>query len=287
MKSGVFKNKVLIILIICSLSFINSCGFFRSIGLYNVPPDYADTFKEVNGRDFINHGNITANLLVELTPLRYKYSPYDTVEMKVKIVNVSTIDTMYISEPRMFAANYPSQGIVVTDTAGKRMRVLDYIQNVDGPIFADKYGRKIRNTLAPDGYKLPPGDSVKNIIRFVCGKNNLALVGEFERENEPGYYTAYYTQSHEEYDRIKGLIKTRLLSNKVHFRITDYTEEQIKVKDRVQEIITALEDKSDSLTVDKLFINFKNDYPESVYTPQLQNIIRTYHKIFLHKQKDD
>lgn len=287
MRYILFKKGVLIIPAVFFLSVINSCGFFRSIGLYNVPPDYADTFKEVNGRDFINHSNITANLLVELTPLGYEYSPYDTIEMKVKIVNVSTLDTMYISEPRMLAANYPTQGIVVTDTGGKRMRVLDYIQTVDGAIIADKYGRKIKNTLAPDGYRLPPRDSVINIIRFVCGKINLNLDSELKRENKPGYYTAYYTQPHEEYDRIKGPIRTRLFSNKVHFKISDYTEEQINIKERVNEIIKAINDKSDNLKIQSLFTDFKNDYPGNLYIPRLQKFIDLYNKVIVPRLKND
>ena len=97
--SELLKKHILIILILSSLSVLSSCGVFRAVGLYNVPPDYADTFKEVNGRDFINHNNITANLLVKLTPLRYEYSPYETVRMRVTIFNVSKSDTMYISFP--------------------------------------------------------------------------------------------------------------------------------------------------------------------------------------------
>lgn len=95
---------VLLVIIVLMLS---SCGFFRSIGLYNVPPNYSETYEEITGKKFIDHQNKNDNLRLKLIAIKKEYSPYEEIELLLKIYNTSSSDTMYLYEPGLFLTTFP------------------------------------------------------------------------------------------------------------------------------------------------------------------------------------
>ena len=157
---------------VLSLFLLNSCGFFRSIGLYNVPPDYADTFEEINGIKFIDHPNKTANILLELTTAQKEFSPYDSIKLILKATNLSSTDTMYISKPKLYNSDILNQELIVKDSTNKTQKNFEYYRNVDFAIRGDDYGRKVSGTIAPYGEKIPPNSSQTEIFSIKTGGKN-------------------------------------------------------------------------------------------------------------------
>jgi hypothetical protein len=268
------------IIIVVFLLFISSCGFMRTIGLYNVPPDYADSFQEANGKEFITHNNDSKNLVLNLKINKNEYSPYEEIELILKIYNISLTDTMYLYEPNL-------RGVVVLDSMNKKKKVLENEAIISSTIVVDKYGRRIRPTVAPDNYKLPPQDSIISNLHFRTGKklcNLIPCVFSFERENEPGNYKVYFKFSNEEYDRIKGPVLNELKTPELNYTIRDYTEEELKIRQNVELIISAIENNSDSSSVYNLFSTFNNDYPDNVYILQLTETLKMHYFLEANKK---
>jgi len=268
------------IIIVVFLLFISSCGFLRNIGLYNVPPDYADSFQEANGKEFIKHNNDSKNLLLNLKINKNEYSPYEEIELILKIYNISRTDTMYIYEPNL-------RGVVVIDSMNKKKKVLENEAIISSTIVVDKYGRRISPTVAPDNYKLPPKDSIISNLHFRMGKklcNLIPCVFSFERENEPGNYKVYFKFSNEEYDRIKGPVLNEIKTPELNYTIRDYTKEELKIRQNVELIISAIENNSDSSSVYNLFSTFKNDYPDNVYILQLTETLKMHYFLEANKK---
>ncbi len=204
-----------------ALLLLNSCGFFRSIGLYNVPPDYADTFEEINGIKFIDHPNLTSNIILELTSTQKMFSPYDSIKLRLRATNLSTIDTMYVGTLSL-SSSYPFTELIVTDSINMKMKLLTYTEHLDYSATVDDYGRIVNPTIAPYSYfKFDPKHSRTKELNFQTGSGLFptiyAVAFSLKKENIPGHYKSYYVQNHEEYDNIKGKINTKLISNTVEF----------------------------------------------------------------------
>lgn len=259
---------------VLSLLLLNSCGFFRSIGMYNVPPDYADTFEEINGIKFIDHPNLTSNIVIELTSTQKVFSPYDSINLTLKITNLSNEDTMYIA-PVGLDISYPSyRELVVIDSLGNKqeLNIIRVIVCYEGMV--DNYSRIVAPTIAPFSlFKFAPSLSKTTELKFQTGKSIFPQLyyNAFSlcREHTPGYYKANYIQNHEEYDKIIGPINTKLISDTVEYYIRNYTEEELVIKSEAKTIIDKIEEQKDLETIDNLIVNHKVKHPNSYYYPGL------------------
>ncbi|HCY75369.1 MAG TPA: hypothetical protein DHV28_05570 [Ignavibacteriales bacterium] len=256
---------------VLALLLLNSCGFFRSIGLYSVPPDYADTFEEIKGIKFINHFNKTSNLVLDLTTTQNVFSPYDSIKIKYKISNLSQTDTMHINSIHPY---YYYTDLFITDTLNKRINPIEWsrdrgIQIID----EDEYGRRIKPILALNGARLPPMDSITGIISFKIGSMIVPKVystyARFESENVPGKYYVYYVLKHEEYDNIKGPITTKLISDTVEYFVRNLTEEELLIKNEATQIVQIIDVGKNFEMADSLLLNFNNKYPKNYYYSSL------------------
>ena len=276
------------ILIILTIPNLVSCSLFRSIGLYNVPPNYSETYEDLTDKKFINHSNKKDNLVLKLISDKKEYSPYEEIELKLKIENKSKTDTMYLYEPGVFSTTFPYREVVVKDTMNKKIKVLEEIAYVDYTATVDDYGRRINPTIAPDNTRIAPGDSLIKLLSFRTGKricDNIECRLTFNRENIPGNYTAYYTQNHEEYDEIKGPIFTKIISSETEFNISNYTKEELAIREKVNGIISAVYSEKDSTMIDSLYSIFKEDYPTSTYFPQIKEFLELYSSVRKNKAK--
>jgi hypothetical protein len=268
-------------IIIISLLFISSCGFLRTIGLYNTPPDYADSFKNGLGKEFIKHNNDSKNLLLTLKTTKTKYSPYEEIELILKVNNISLTDTMYLYKPNL-------RGVVVLDSNNRKKKVLEYETTCCGVIVVDKYGRRINPTVAPDNFKLPPQDSLITKLSFRTGNRLCPLVTcffSFVRENAPGDYKIYFQYSNEEYDRLKGPVLIEIKSEEINYTVRDYTKDELNIRQDVESIISALKNNSDSSNVYSLFSSFETNYPDNVYISQLSESLKTHYYLEAKKNK--
>ncbi|HEY6627191.1 MAG TPA: hypothetical protein VIZ21_09560, partial [Ignavibacteriaceae bacterium] len=64
----------------------------------------------------------------------------------------------------------------------------------------------------------------------------------------------------------------------------DYTEEELKIRQNVELIISAIENNSDSSSVYNLFSTFKNDYPDNVYILQLTETLKMHYFLEANKK---
>lgn len=269
---------ILKIIILFLIPVLASCGLFRTLGLYNVPPNYFETYEEVTGKKFIPHSNKTDSLILTLGSISKFYSPYEEIKLELKVINLGS-DTIFIYEPGLSASTFPYRELIIKDNLNKKIKVLDYTAWVDYAVLVDDYGRRIVPTIAPDGFKVSPKDSLIKILSFRTGNrisDDIYCHFSFLRENIPGVYKANYTQYHEEYDKIKGPIPTKLISSETMYKILNYTDEELKIRDEVLEIIEAVNDNVDSLKIDNLFSRFKNKNSENIYIPQIQEYLKTY-----------
>ena len=173
----------------------------------------------------------------------------------------------------------PLRELVVRDSLNREMRVLEYSAGGNEAIMKDKYGRRIKPTIAPNGFKLSPKDSLIKILSFRTGeKITKDLYGSFTfvRENKPGKYKANYIQGHEEYDEIKGPIPTKIKSTEAEYRVSNYTNDELAIRDEVKKITSAVNNNSDSLIIEVLFSKFRNKHPNNIYIPQIKEYLRTY-----------
>lgn len=280
-----FVKTVFIRAFVLSLLLLNSCGFFRSIGLYNIPPDYADTFEEINGIKFIDHPNKTSNIVLELTATQKEFSPYDSIKLKLKISNISLTDTMYIISIHQY---YYDRDLIVTDSLNKRMKIIEWPKDHGGVNIVDEFGRKIKNILVPNGTKLGPQKFYEAIISFETGKkiipHILANLISMKRENSPGTYKAYYIQEHEEYDNLKGPIRTEIKSNIVNYSVRNYTQEETSIRNNAIEVVNKIEEIEGLCLADSLLQEFKLKHPESIYSEQINKFIEL--KKVLEKSKN-
>lgn len=264
-------------LLLIIVLMLSSCSFFRSIGLYNVPPNYSETYEEINGQKFIEHPNKKENLILMLKTVKSEYSPYEEVELSLKIFNISNKDTMYILAPSLYT-QYPTYSrLIVADTLGNNLNVVEYYTHGNPITIVDDYGRKIKNTLAPNHTKIDPRDSITIILRYRAGDricDHLDCKLTFKRENNPGKYNAYYLQYHEEYDEVKGPTPVELKSSEISYKISNYTIEEIEIRNEVNEIISSVYSNKDSLVTNSLFSQFAINHPNNFYSPQIQEFLK-------------
>lgn len=266
---------------------LSSCGFFRSIGLSNVIPNYSETYEEITGKKFIDHQNKKENLRLTLIALKKEYSPYEEIELKLKVENTSNLDTMYLYEPGLYPSPFFRE-IFIRDSLGKKHKVLEETYSIDYAAIVDDYGRRISPTIAPDNERLAPGDSIVKVFSFKTGKricDNVECRLTFKRENIPGNYSAYYVQNNEEYDNISGPIPTKLTSSETDYIVSNYTKEELIVREKVNEIISAVYGEKDSSKIDSLYFNFKENYPTSIYIPQIKEFLELYSSVRKNEKK--
>lgn len=266
---------------------LSSCGFFRSIGLYNVPPNYSESYEEITGKKFIDHQNKKDNLRLTLVALKKEYSPYEEIELKLNVENISNTDTMYIYEPGLYPSIFFRE-IFIRDSLGKKQKVLEETYAIDYTAIVDDYGRRINPTIAPDNARLAPGDSIVKVLSFKTGKricDDIECRLTFNRENIPGNYTAYYIQNNEEYDEIKGPIPTKLISSETVYSISSYTKEELAIREKVNDIVSAVYSEKDSSIIDSLYINFNDNYSDNIYVPQLKDFLELYSSVRKNKKK--
>ena len=253
---------------VLSLLLLNSCGFFRSIGMYNVPPDYADTFEEINGIKFIDHPNLTSNIVLELTSTQKEFSPNDSIKLILKVINLSSTDTMYISKPKLYNSNIFNQELIVKDSTNKTQRIFEHYRNIDFAIRGDDYGRKVSSTIAPYGEKISPLSTQNYFFSIKTGEKILPpLFGivNLIRESKPGYYYAFYYQQHEEYDNIKGPVYTMLTSDTVLYSIRPYTDEETVIRNEAKDLVSKIDSTQNFEYADNLLNAFNKRYPENPY----------------------
>ena len=278
---------LLSILLIIISTILTSCSFLRSIGLYNGPPNYSETYETLTGKKFINHSNNKDNLVLKLISVKNEYSPYEEIGLKLKVENVSKTDTMYLYKPGLDPSGHYSE-LDIRDSLGKKQKVLEDTYTIDYTETVDDYGRRIIPTIAPDNTKLAPGDSIIKLLSFRTGKricDNIECRLTLKRENIPGNYTAYYTQNHEEYDEIKGPLPTKIASSKIEYNVLNYTKEELAIREKVNGIISAVYNEKDSTMIDSLYSNFKENYPTSFYIPQLKEFFELYSSVRKNKKK--
>jgi hypothetical protein len=277
-----------IIVLLFSLTFtLSSCGFFRSIGLYNTPPAYADTFEEINGFPFIDHANKASNLVLELLTTQKVFSPYDSIKLKIKVFNCSLTDTMFI---RGFHSSYYSQDLIVTDSSNHKMKIIEWEKwACPRVIIVDGYGRKIKHTLAPNGIKLAPKDSLLGTLAYKTGIKitppGLSQILSIERENEPGIYQAYYIFEHEEYDNVNGPIEIKIKTDTVVYNVRNYTFEESEIRNEAVRIANEIDCSTNSFSADSLFESFISKYPESIYVEQLTEFLELKKSLLNHNEK--
>jgi len=267
------KKQIIVLLI--SLTFsLSSCGFFRSIGLYNTPPDYADTFEEINGVSFIDHPNKTSNLVLKLSTTQKVFSPYDSIYLQLKITNLSNDYTMYVVPSGLNVYSYLNQELIVTDSINRKLKITNSTVPVDYTSIADDYGRIVKPTLAPNSiYMIEPRQTRNNELKFQTGNSIFPVLYEMafamKKENSPGSYNAYYVLSHEEYDNIIGPKKTKLISNTIEYLVRNYTEEELLEKKDVKFIVEKIDRGKNLEIVDSLIISYQKKYPNSYYSHDL------------------
>ena len=267
------KKQIIVLLI--SLTFnLSSCGFFRSIGLYNTPPDYSDTFEEINGFPFIDHANKVSNLVLELSTTQKVFSPFDSISLQLKIINLSNDNTMYVLPLGLTFYSYLYQELIVTDSTTRKLKVTNSRTPFDYSAIVDDYGRVVKPTLAPYSiYKIEPGQTRNKDLTFQTGKSIFpvlyAMAFSMKKENFPGCYYAYYSLGHEEYDNVKGPIKTKLISNTIEYFVREYTEAELQMKKDAQFIINKIDAGKNLDIIDSLIMSYQKDYPTSYYTQDL------------------
>jgi hypothetical protein len=272
---------LLSVFLVIIVLMLGSCGFFRSIGLYNVPPNYSETYEEITGKKFIDHQNKKDNLRLTLVALKKEYSPFEEIELKLKVENISNADTMYLYEPGLYPSAFYTE-IVIRDNLGKKQKVLEETYSIDYTVIVDDYGRRINPTIAPNHAKLAPGDSITKVLSFKTGKricDNVECRLTFNRENIPGNYTAYYIQNNEEYDDIKGPIPTKITSSETVYSVSNYTKEELAIREKVNEIISAVFSEKNSSIIDSLYINFNDKYSDNIYAAQLKAFLELYSSV--------
>lgn len=253
---------------ILSLFLLNSCGFFRSIGLYNVPPDYAETFEEINGIPFIDHPNLTSNIVLELTPTQKVFSPYDSIKLILKVINLSSTDTMYISKPKIYNSDILNQKLVVKDSTNKTQRIFEHYTNIDFAIRRDDYGRKVSGTIGHYGEKIYPLSTQNYFFSIKTGEKILPpqfWLVNFIRENRPGNYYSFYYQQHEEYDNIKGPVYTMLTSDTALYSIRPYTDEETVIRNEAKDLVSKIDSTQNLEYADNWLNAFNMRYPENPY----------------------
>jgi len=275
---------VLLVIIVLMLS---SCGFFRSIGLYNVPPNYSETYEEITGKKFIDHQNKKDNLRLTLVSLKKEYSPYEEIELKLIVENISNADTMYLYETGLYPSTFPYRELIVTDSLNKKIKVLEDIAHVSRTAMVDNYGRIITPTVAPNNSRIAPKDSLIKVLSFRTGKricDDIECRFTFKRENVPGNYQTYYIQYHEEYDEMKGPISEKINSSVTNYKILNYTSEELEIRNKVKEIIYEVYRGKDSLFVDSLYSSFLSNYSDNIYVTQLKEFLELYSSLRKNKK---
>lgn len=279
---------LLSVLLVIIVLMLNSCGFFRSIGLYNVPPNYSETYEEIMDTKFIQHSNKKDNLTLTIESIKKEYSPYEEIELLLKIFNTSSSDTMFLYEPGLYPSTFPYRELIVTDSLNKKIKVLEDIAYVSRTAMVDNYGRIITPTVAPNNSRIAPKDSLIKILSFRTGKricDDIECRFTFKRENEPGNYNAFYIQYHEEYDEIKGPIPTKITSPETVYSVSNYTKEELAIREKVNEIISAVYSEKDSSIIDSLYINFNDKYSDNIYVTQLKEFLELYSSVRKNKKK--
>lgn len=250
------------------LLLLNSCGFFKSTGLYNIPPDYAETFEEINGTPFIDHPNLTSNIVLELTPTQKVFSPYDSIKLILRVINLSSTDTMYISKPKIYNSDILNQKLVVKDSTNKTQRIFEHYTNIDFAIRRDDYGRKVSGTIGHYGEKISPLSTQNYFFSIKTGEKILPplfWLVNFIRENRPGNYYSFYYQRHEEYDNIKGPVYTKLTSDTALYSIRPYTDEETIIRNEAKDLVSKIDSTQNLEYADNWLSAFNKRYPENPY----------------------
>ena len=97
----------------------------------------------------------------------------------------------------------------------------------------------------------------------------------FTRENSPGKYKAYYIQEHEEYDNIKGPIKTMLTSNTVEYTVREYTIAELLVRNQASNIVTQIEEGLNFNNADSLIADFSLKFPYHFYYREMSEFLNS------------
>ncbi len=271
------RNKILSAVIITAFAFTAiSCGVMRSLGLYNVPPPYSETYEEYFHKKCINHANKRENLSLYIKPVKKVFSPFEDVIIEAIIKNSSPIDTMYV-----FYVGITN--LSVSDSANRKTPI--FVRTVWAcpiVITIDEYGRYLTSTVLTDSVPIAPRDSLFKEIVFNTGLRLPDIIKKtdafmprvgprIEQENRPGKYTAYYRQKHQELDQIKGFYNVEdILSDTVEFYIRDYTPEEKQMRNEVADIFYGAHNGNSRQTTDSLITLFSHKYPDNFYLQQLK-----------------
>ncbi len=85
-------------LFVLSTIICSSCSVFRTLGLYNVPPPYSESYEEYNGKPLL-HMNKAENVLITFTSDKKSYYPSEPITLIYKMQNLSNTDTMGVNSP--------------------------------------------------------------------------------------------------------------------------------------------------------------------------------------------
>jgi hypothetical protein len=255
--------------------FIYSCGVMRSLGLYNVPPSYSETYEEYFHKKCIDHSNSRENLSIYIKPIKEVFSPFEDVEIEAIITNSSPKDTMYIFHVGI-------KGLSVYDSTNRHIPTYVDKGCVLRVFVADKFGRYLTSTVLGDCVPIAPQNSLIKSISFNTGlhlpdtiKKTDAFIPRvgprIEKENFPGKYTAFYRQKHQELDQIKGFFNVDdLVSDTVEFYVRDYTPEEKQMRGEVADIFYGAHNGNSRQTTDSLIALFSHKYPDNFYVQQLK-----------------
>jgi len=68
------------------------------------------------------------------------------------------------------------------------------------------------------------------------------------------------------------------------FSVSNYTKEELAIREKVNEIISAVYSEKDSSIIDSLYINFNNKYSDNIYVTQLKEFLELYSSVSKNKK---
>lgn len=279
------RNKIILSVFITAISLTAySCGVMRSLGLYNVPPPYSETYKEYFHTKCIDHPNSRENLSLYIKPVKEVFSPFEEIEIEVGIINHSKVDSMCCYTPYIVGNPWSGNNLDVRDWKNHKFDLVNVRSSACYVVEVDNYGRRLSPSIFSSGKIINPQDTLREILKFSTGVRYPSLLEPAseifsrmyaKRENAPGKYTIHYEQNHEELDEIKGPIEAgKLISDTVEYYVRDYTSEELNLKKDVADILEGLIGRTHTRnTTDSLITLLSQRYPNNFYLETVKGYV--------------
>jgi hypothetical protein len=280
---GYRQKFIIAILFILSTIIFTSCSVFRTLGLYNVPPPYSDSYEEFHGKP-LQHLNKAENISMYLSSDKESYYPGEPITISCIMINHSKTDTMGVNSPFAFK----SPNIRILNSSGKRV---DYHGN-DIEVFAcpvaiayDEFGRQLNVSSQK---QIPPNSKIEFTIRIdrnyynnsykIWSKSQVGEILERAyklniRELAPDIYTLTCYANHTVFDEIEGPQNVWLNSDTLNIEIMKPGDSQINQKEEYTQIIRAIMELDSLDNIFKLGKTYENNYPQGIYMEKIKRIV--------------